>query len=219
MTRSAKLTSIDAVRDMSLALRVFGEEVAAALDHLEMTVQRATDWIEHDRKEYWDHEVRRGWERVSEARAELEKALTYRGVSGQPPTCRQERALLEKAKRRAQTAEEKVHAVRHWTHIITHAVTELRGGQRPMADWLLVDLPRALHVLEQMANSLAIYAEVGKPVEEKTAATRAPADAKDAAGVQGPPLPVSQEREDNADLGPEHASGEASPGGQGPQPG
>ena len=42
MSPSAKLTSIDAVENMSLALAQFGEDVAAALDQLDIEIGRAS---------------------------------------------------------------------------------------------------------------------------------------------------------------------------------
>ncbi|MBN2022859.1 MAG: hypothetical protein JW809_08685 [Pirellulales bacterium] len=202
MTRSAKLTSIDAVRELAAALRAFGEEMTGALDHLELSVRRAREWIQHDRKEYWQHEVRRGGEKVGEARADLEKALNYRGVSGQAPSCRQERAMLEAAVRRARIAEEKIEVVRHWTHAIDHAAIELAGGQAPAVDWLQSELPRALAALARMTEALESYAEATGQAE-------------------GPSSPASVVSEGKADenVGPEHAGGEASPGDEGSQPG
>ena len=175
MSRSAKLTSIDAVEQMSAALAVFGEEVAIALDQLDIESKRAVEWIRHDRKAYWASQVRRNRDGVSESRAELERALTYRGVADQRPSCREERADLEKARRRLRVSEEKIDAVLHWTHAIDHEVLELAGGMSQLAQWLQADLPRAQGVLKRLAATLEAYvatptANITKPPAAKASA-------------------------------------------------
>ena len=157
MSRFAKLTSIDAINRMSAALTAFGEEAAAALEQLDMEAKRALEWIRHDRKSYWVSQVRLNRDRVSESRAELERALTYRGVAGRRPACREERAALEKARRRLNISEEKIGVVRHWTHAIDHEVLELTAAISQLAQWLQAEQPKAQAVLKRLAASLQAY--------------------------------------------------------------
>ncbi len=157
MSPAAKLTSIDAVEKMSATLAKFGEEVAAALDQLDIESKRAMEWIGHDRKMHWETQVRRNRDGISEARSELERALTYRGVAGQRPACREERAELEKIKRRLHVSEGKIEAVRHWKNSIDHQVLELVGSMSQLAQWLQADLPRAQGMLKQMMTTLESY--------------------------------------------------------------
>jgi hypothetical protein len=108
MDRRARVHAIEAVDAMAAALRQFGEELAAALDNLQSEIRRATEWVGVDRKNYWDGEVQRRWNRLSEARVELQRAQTYLRVSGQTPACREERKAVEQAKMRLETSLEKV---------------------------------------------------------------------------------------------------------------
>ncbi|MBN2291636.1 MAG: hypothetical protein JXM70_04375 [Pirellulales bacterium] len=170
MSPSAKLTSIDAVEKMSIAITKFGEEVTAALDQLDLESKRAMEWIRHERKMYWETQVRRNRDGVSEARSELERALTYRGVAGQRPACREERAELEKMKRRLHVSEGKVESVRHWTNAIDHQVLELIGSVSQLAQWLQADLPRAQGVLKRLTATLESY--VATPATTDDAPTR-----------------------------------------------
>ena len=43
----------------------FATRRSAALESLDMDIRRALEWIHHDRHEHWNHEVRRGWERIT----------------------------------------------------------------------------------------------------------------------------------------------------------
>lgn len=168
MSRPAKVKSIDAVERLAAALARFQEEAAAALTDLQLQVQRAADWIHNDRRIYWTEQVRRGWERVAQAKTELEQARTYRRIAEHQPACREERKALEIAKRRLQNAEEKVEAVRHWTRMLDRAMVDYRGGIAPLARWLEIDLPKATAALKRMGRSLESYVALETPLEETT---------------------------------------------------
>ena len=131
MAQAAKVTSIDAVGRMSAALQAFRAEAGSGLDDLQMEIQRGLQWIHHDCREYWSVEVRRASERVTEARLNLQQAMTYRRVADHQPTCIDEKRALAAAKRRLQIAQDKVQAVRHWARVIDRAVDEYRGVRTP----------------------------------------------------------------------------------------
>jgi hypothetical protein len=181
MARSAKLISIDAVRELAVAVRLFAADIIAAVDELDSNVHRAVEWIEYDRPDYWKHEVRRAWERVGEARADLEKALTYRKVAGHTPDCRQERLILEKAKSHAESSEQVHRSLPQWEHRIDHAVRELTGARSLVMDWLRGDLPKALAALEQMGLALEAYAAASGPATAEPVSPAPPVPAASAA--------------------------------------
>lgn len=159
----AKLTRIDAVEQMAAAVDVFRTEAAAALEELDMEVRRALEWIHHDRHDHWNHEVRRGWERVTESRIELQQAMTARRIGDRDPSCVDEKKALERAKRRLDVAQEKVEAVRHWTHSIDHAVTEYHGSRAQLSGWLDAEVPKALAALRRMTAALETYVTIPAP--------------------------------------------------------
>lgn len=210
MARSAKLTSIDAVRDMAAALTLFAEEVASALDELDINIRRATEWIEHDRYDYWKHEMRRSQEKLGEARVELEKALTYRKMADQTPSCRQERAMLEKAKHRAQTAEERKRSLPQWSHTIKHSVQELQGMQRQLSNWLNGEFPKALGTLHQMAATLERYSAVQAGPDLAGPVSRGGEEETEVDKAE-----VKPEEPDDESMGSAHTGGEAPSGDSG----
>ncbi len=165
MAKAAKVTSIDAVGRMSAALQAFRAEAGSGLDDLQMEIQRGLQWIHHDCREYWSVEVRRASERVTEARLNLQQAMTYRRVADHQPTCIDEKRALAAAKRRLQIAQDKVQAVRHWARVIDRAVNEYRGVRTPFVAILEGDLPRALAILGRMNESLQSYVATGMPAE------------------------------------------------------
>jgi len=163
MSGAAKVTAIDAVAAVATALRCFQEEALAALDELQMEVNRALDWIKNDRTNYWREAVRRGFDEVAEAKTQLEQARSARRIADYEPTCREEQKALERAQRRLQVAQEKVEAVRHWCYAIEKAVIEYRGNVGHLGRWLEADLPRALAALQHMITALDAYVAAAAP--------------------------------------------------------
>ncbi len=164
MTRYANLASVDAVRLLAAALRSFEDDAGGALAELQMQINRVLEWIHHDRKEYWAERVRRGHQEVAEAKQNLERRLIFRPTK-ERPSCREEKAALEKAKRRLDVAQEKVQTVRHWAQSIEHEIREFRGSINPVAGWVQTDLPRACALLQRMSLALDAYVNLASPEE------------------------------------------------------
>ena len=194
MGRAAKVTSIDAVETMTAALQRFAEDASAALADLEMELRRALEWIQHDRKIYWDREVRNGWDRVAQARQELERHRVFHKVADHEPGCREEKKALAEAKRRLHVAQEKVEAVRRWSHAVEKEVNEYRGSVNQLAGWLQADFPRAVASLHRMTGALDSYVKLQSTAETLSAERLEPAVRHQglATGAQ-PATPAEQE--------------------------
>ena len=163
MGQAARVTSIDAVQEMAAAIASFRGEASAALDELDMEIRRALEWILHDRKEYWSEEVRRGWQRVTEARIQLQQAQMSRRIAEHEPSCFDEKKALERSKRRLEVAQAKVEVVRHWIGAIDHAVNEYRASRAQLAGWLDADVPSGLSALARITETLESYLAVAVP--------------------------------------------------------
>jgi hypothetical protein len=148
---------------MVAAVDAFRSEAAAALEGLDMDIRRALEWIHQDRRGHWDHEVRRGWDRITQARLQLQQARTTRRVGDHEPACADEKKALQRAQRRLQTAQEKVEAVRHWARAIDEAVNDYRGARTPLVAWLESEAPKALAALRRMMDNLETYVALQAP--------------------------------------------------------
>jgi hypothetical protein len=153
----ARLTRTDAVQEMSAAVSTFRDEATAALEGLDMEIRRALDWIHYERHDHWNREVRRGWDKITEARLQLQQAKTFRRVADHEPACIDEKKALARAKQRLETAQAKVEAVQHCTRAIDRAVDEFRGARTPLAGWLESEAPKALAALRRMMEHLEDY--------------------------------------------------------------
>jgi len=175
MSRSARVTSIDILPLLAAALQKFRAEGAGAIDDLEIELRRALEWIHHDRKEFWTHELHRSQEALNQARLQLQQAKMSKRIGDHEPACSEEKRALEKAKRRVETALSKIEAVRHWTGVIDKAADDFRRSRTQFAIWLDVDLSRAVAALDQLSESLMSYISVEAPSDSAESAALAKA--------------------------------------------
>jgi uncharacterized phage infection (PIP) family protein YhgE len=153
----AKVTSIDALPLLAAAMQKFRGQAAAALDDLEIELRRVVDWIHTERKQYWAKELSRAYERLTQARLQLQQARVARRVADHDPSCIDEKRAVDKAKRRVELAQQKVDLVRRWTGQIDKAIDDFRRARTQFAAWLEMDLQKSVSVLNQMSESLVTY--------------------------------------------------------------
>lgn len=164
MGRLAKVTSIDVVEQFAAALNCFGEDSKTALDGVDMEVRRALNWIQREQKDYWTQRVRRGWDEVNIARKELERKMMFYPGDDRP-SCHDERLALEAAKRRLRLAQEKIEAVKRWSHRADREVNEYIGAIQQLRRWMEFDLPQGLADLGRMARALEDYVALESSAE------------------------------------------------------
>jgi hypothetical protein len=162
MSQSANVNSIDAIKDFRASYCRFAEDTKNALGAVDMEVRRALEWLLHDRPMYWQMEIKRSKEALSEAQAELfRRKLQARPGSEVRDTEQKEK--VRKAKHRLEAAEAKLEIVKKWTPVFQHAVTEYQARSRPTADMLEGDVKLALSLLDRMATALDAYIATAPP--------------------------------------------------------
>ena len=171
MSGSARVTSVDVLPLLAAGLAKFRGESQGVLDDLSIETRRILEWIHHDRKEYWQRELHRAYEQLNQARLQLQQARTVRRIGDREPACIDEKRAVERAKRRVDTAHEKIEAVRHWTGVVDRAVDDFQRIRTQFAGWLEIELPRAVAALNQMSESLVSYISTEAPTDPQRAAT------------------------------------------------
>ena len=157
MAESAKVKSIDALREFREALLTFIDDARNALTAVEMENRRVSEWVNHTQKFYWINEVKRRREKMNEIRGELHR----RKLSGGGETEAKEAVRIANA--RLRQAEEKVEIVRKAAPVLQHAIDEYLGLARPLGDMLTGDLEKSVAMLERMANALEEYLNTSLP--------------------------------------------------------
>ncbi|MEN6459690.1 MAG: hypothetical protein ABFC63_12255 [Thermoguttaceae bacterium] len=170
---------------LSAGLSKFRGEALNALEDLAIEVRRARDWIHQDRRDYWQRELQRAYEKLNVARIQLQQARTSRRVGDHEPACLEEKRLVERAKRRVELAHQKVAAVRHWANAIDRAIDDFQRTRTQFAAWLELDLPQATAALNQMSESLVSYISMAAPA--------APRPEKAPPAADTPPRPAAEQ--------------------------
>ncbi|HEV3167005.1 MAG TPA: hypothetical protein VGZ22_23550 [Isosphaeraceae bacterium] len=162
MSGSARVTSIDTIKEFRASLCRFGEDVKNGLGAVEMEVRRMLDWVLHERPLYWQAEIKRRKEQLSDAEGQLfKKKLQARPGSAVHDSEQKENVRI--AKRRLMEAEDKLERTKKWGPAFQHAVFEYQARARPTGDMLESDLKHALELLDRMAAALDSYVALEVP--------------------------------------------------------
>ena len=157
MAESAKVGSIDGIREFRQALGTFIEDTRNALTAVEMENRRISEWVKNTQRLYWINEVKRRREKMNEIRGELHR----KKLSGGNDT--EAKELVRIAKHRLQEAELKVEIVKRAAPVLQHAIDEYLGHARPLGDMLTGELEHCMALLERMADALDDYIRISSP--------------------------------------------------------
>ena len=88
MAQSAKVLSVQALKDFRLSMINFVEESRNALSGVDMELKRMRDWLERDQLGYWQMQVKRRHEAMMMARTELHRPGAARACTITGPRSR-----------------------------------------------------------------------------------------------------------------------------------
>jgi hypothetical protein len=162
MAQSAKVLSIQALKDFRISIVTFLEEARNALSGVDMELKRMRDWLERDQLSYWQMQVKRRHEAMMMARTELHRRKISQQGSDAVSDTEQKEALRE-AQRRLRMAEEKVEIVKKLIPVFHHAMADYISHSTPLADHLSGGVDRSLLSLEKMVQSLESYLALQAP--------------------------------------------------------
>ena len=160
MSTQASVHSIDALKDLRAALALFSEDVLAALGTVDMEIRRTVQWLQHDRRTYWQNQIKRRKEQVAMAQAEVFR----RKPATRPDHARDQRAkeILARAEAVACDAEACCHG-QEWEPALQLAILEYRGTTRRIKTLGSSDALRAVALLVRMVDALEAYLRVTAP--------------------------------------------------------
>lgn len=199
MSRGARVTSIDAVRELREAFSDFGKEAREHLAAADATLRRTSDWL-NDRLKHWQRELRVRQEEMARAKSELYRREQMKKQGIAPGTADQEKAFRV-AQARAKEAEDKIKNCRRWGPQWQHALNEYQGAIRALHNALNLNLVHALNVLDNKLAALEAYLAIAPPSRVSpttTGATHEPG--LDTAGAghspQEAPPPLGRNQDD-----------------------
>ncbi len=206
MAQSAKVRSIQSLKDFRVALVTFTEEARNALSGVDMELKRMRDWLERDQLSYWQMQVKRRHEAVMMARTELyRRRISQQGSDAISDT--EQKEALKEAERRLKVAEEKVAAVKKLIPVFHHSMAEYVSRASPLADHLSGGMDRSLGSLAKMIDSLEAYLALNAPAAPSVEAMGGSSPGMTSARVGGSRAGAGTEARDQTEAGPEQEQG------------
>lgn len=163
MSQSARVSSIDTLKDFRVALVKFCEVARQSLIALEMDSRRVIDWLQYDQLSRWSREVRHRHEKVLQVKTELNRIKLAR-ATGQKVDLTEQKELLRAAQERLVAAEEKVETIRLWVRTVDRAIDEFKGQSEQLSALVEGDPPHSVVLMERMIESLDAYLQIAAPV-------------------------------------------------------
>jgi hypothetical protein len=161
MGEQATVHSIEALHDFRAALAIFAEEASAALGAVNMEVRRTLQWVQYDRRSYWQEQIKRRREQVATAQAEVFRRKLAK-TADNTPAMSEQKELLRTAEARLREAEVRAGLVKKWEPALQQAALEYRASTRRIGA-VVADVPRAIFVLGRMVEALEAYLREAPP--------------------------------------------------------
>jgi hypothetical protein len=173
--QAARVSSINALKDVKRALAGFALLATNALGEANADVQRTTSWVRQDQLAYWRNAKRRRTAQLAQAKSELFRAEVASPDQRVPATM--ERKAVDKAQRLLEEAETKINNVKRWSRLLDREVPLYRGHCQQLGRAVEGELPQALVKLENMINTLEKYVAIQTPKIERPPPVGEEADA------------------------------------------
>jgi hypothetical protein len=156
VSESANINSVEAVTRFLALLRDRQERAGNILAAHQQEMHRVLDWFEQELPYLWKQELRRRYDRVSMTRTEYENCKR-RAMTGERPSCHQEKMAYERARQRLREAEQKADEIKRWRTRFAQEADECRGRLGKFQHFLDADLRKTIALIERMVQSLEGY--------------------------------------------------------------
>lgn len=169
----ARVEDIDAVKRTKLALQKFQEAANVALSEAESDLVRTMLWIDTEQSAYWQGQVRKRTNLLSQAEERLRMKKIFKDSTGAKPSTIDEEKAVKLAKQRLEEANQKVILVTKWKRQIEKVAHEYKGSVQRFSTTVQSSLPNTIAKLEAMTRQLEQYMGL-RPVEATSSSADAP---------------------------------------------
>lgn len=158
---SARLQSLDTLKDVKAAVLEFAEAVQRVLTGVDADVGRVGQWLNQDRPAYWKARVRRCEDEVTKAQADIMRKKLI--AAPEPASVVEEQKALDAAKRRLAHAQRKLDNVRKWAPVWDREAMLYKTACRGLTEAVHRDMPAAAARLDHLMARLEEYLKVAVP--------------------------------------------------------
>jgi hypothetical protein len=172
MEGSARVESLDAIRDFKIALAKFIEVGNGALSDAESELNRTASWLDPEQDLYWQGQIRQRADKLAQAQDKLREKQLFKDSTGRTPSAIEEQKAVAVAKRRLEESQQKLQKVRQHSRRMQKTILLYKGQVQRMTTSLTGDLPAAIAHLSNLLQSLDAYvalaASAGESAPEST---------------------------------------------------
>lgn len=194
---SAKVSSVEAIKDFQATLVKFHDAAATALGEVEMEIRRFFNWLEKEQMAHWQRQVRVWEDKVAQAKAELARKKMS-GGEGRTPDLSEQKAALRKAEFYLQTAIQKIENIKRWRVQCQRAVEEYMGHGRQLADMLEGNPAPAVAFINRVIDRLDTYIQTGPPPGVSSFSSAASSEVSSSESVSSAPATSQAESQEPA---------------------
>lgn len=200
MGQSARITSVEAVRDFRSALAVFCEDARQALSEIDIEARRLCEWVSHEQTARWRRAVRDRQEELTQAKQALFRKQLAR-ISGEIPDCTEEKKEVRRMQEHVRQAEEKLENCRRWDRQLPQALDDYAGPSRQLAARVEGAPPRPVIFLGATLDRIEAYIALQAP-GLAGAARREPAGTAPASSDEPQPTSATTEEPERRGVSP-----------------
>ena len=155
MPEGAHITSVEALEAFRTHLILYLSKARPTLDEVSSEVLRTRLWLQNDRRQHWEGQVRRRAKILETARQELFSA----GIANLRETSAAEILAVRKAEHALEEAENKLRLVKKWDRELDSRLAPLAKQLEKLQTVLANDLPMGTAYLTQAIQTLDAYAD------------------------------------------------------------
>lgn len=159
MDQQARITDTDALENLRSALIVFQARAKRSVDEVIDEVRRTKRWLEQEKRDYWENQIRIRNRKLEQAEQELFNAK----LSEFRDSIAREKMIVMKLRGLVAEAEEKLKAVKFWDRNYEGSVEPLTKGLLGLREFLDQDMPRGIWQIANSIKALDAYAETHVP--------------------------------------------------------
>ena len=159
MDQQARITDTDALENLRSALIVFQARAKRSVDEVIDEVRRTKRWLEQEKRDYWETQIRVRTRKLDQAEAELFNAK----LSEFKDSIAREKMIVAKMRALVAEAEEKLRAVKYWDRNYEGMVEPMSKGLMSLREFLDVDMPKGIWQVTASIKALDAYTEVQMP--------------------------------------------------------
>ena len=167
MSTTARVESIDAIRDFRVHLTKFQEMASRALGDADSDISRTVRWLEGEGLNFWTATIRKRQELLAKAEEAFRFKRLYKDATGVTPSAVEEQKAVQLAKRRLEEAQAKLANVKRWTRELQKKITEYRGGVGRFSNDVSAGVPAAIAHLGSLLDELDKYMEITAATAEE----------------------------------------------------